>query len=60
MKDISQNPKSSDFPFYLQKIKTTEVKKMQTLGRQILAEFYECDENILRDEEAIRKQVRSL
>ncbi len=33
---------------------------MQTLGRQILAEFYECDENILRDEEAIRKQVRSL
>ena len=30
---------------------------MQALGRQILAEFYECDEDILRDEEAIRKAM---
>ena len=27
---------------------------MQALGRQILVEFYDCDKDILKDEQAIR------
>lgn len=30
---------------------------MQALGRQILVEFYDCDKDILRDKQVIRKSL---